>query len=359
MKCDARTVEALALGGAVLGGGGGGALKSGLELGKLALELGEPTVRPLEVLDPEATVITVSAVGAPAAKDKWVKVVDYVDSVRMLESVLSSPVEGMITNEMGGMASLNGLVQSALLGIPVVDAPCNGRAQPTSAMGSMGLDQVAGYLAWQAACGGNPAASRRIRLVIQGTVDHCSRLIRQASVEAGGLVIVARNPVHANYLNDHAAVGAMRQTAALGEALLEAQAAGAPADQAAADFLGGELVARGQVTQIEIETTGGFDVGTVWVDDKHELVFWNEYMLLEVGGERLYTFPDLMTTFDLRRNEPVSTADIRQGMEISVLAVGRERLILGSGMRQAGLFKQAEEAIGRPLVPYVFEEGQC
>ncbi len=356
LRCDERTVEALALGGAVLGGGGGGSLARGLETGKLALALGETTIVPLDVFPGEAVVITVSAVGAPAATEQYVKVADFVSAVEMLSDAIEDPIEGLITNEMGGMASVNGLVQSALLGIPVVDAPCNGRAQPTSAMGSIGLDQLPDYISWHAACGGNPETGRHLSLVISGTVARCGKLVREASVLAGGIVAVARNPISADYLCDHAAVGAMEQAISLGLAMLEANAKGANVEQEVARALGGKIVATGRVTKVDIETKGGFDVGSVWIEGGHELVFWNEYMLLETHGTRTHTFPDLITTLDPARGLPVSTAEIREGMEVAVLAADRKRLILGGGMRQPELFKVAEEAIGRPLVRYVFGE---
>lgn len=357
VRCDERMVEALALGGAVLGGGGGGSLAKGLETGKLALALGEPTVVPLEAFASDAVVITVSAVGAPAATEQYVKVADFVSAVEMLADAIDNPVEGLITNEMGGMASVNGLVQSALLGVPVVDAPCNGRAQPTSTMGSMGLDRLTDYVSWQAACGGNPNTGHQLSLVISGTVSRCAKLVREASVLAGGVVAVARNPIGAAYLRDHAAVGAMDQAISVGLAMLKAKDKGGKPEDEAARVLSGEIVATGRVTKVDIQTKGGFDVGFVRVEGEHELVFWNEYMLLETRGTRTFTFPDLIATFDCRQGLPVSSAEIREGMEVAVLAADRNRLILGEGMRQPELFEAAEEAIGRPLIRYVFGEG--
>ena len=355
MKCDARTIEALALGGAVLGGGGGGSLLKGFEVGQTALALGEPVICTLGELDTEATVISVSAVGAPAAEEQHVRAADYIAAVEMLAKVLPDPVQGLITNEMGGMASVNGLVQSAVLGIPVVDAPWNGRAHPVSTMGAMGLDRVPGYTTWQAACGGDPLRGRHMQVLVHGNVQRCGKLVRETSIQAGGLVAVARNPVAARYLRDNAAVGAMEQAISLGLTMLDARNTGTAAEEAAR-FLGGELVVRGRVTKVDLETKEGFDVGSVWVDGTHELVFWNEYMLLETGGRRTHTFPDLIATLDRTQGLPVSSAEIREGMEVVVLAAGREKLLLGSGMREPELLRQAEQATGRSLLHYMFEE---
>ena len=134
MKCDLKKVEALVYGGAILGGGGGGSLDEGLRLADLSIRLGTPTIIPLAEVDPNAWVLTVSAVGAPAAKSQFVKPLDYVRAVEKVSRSVNGIVGGLIQNEMGGMASANGLIQSAVLDIPIVDAPCNGRAHPLSLM---------------------------------------------------------------------------------------------------------------------------------------------------------------------------------------------------------------------------------
>ena len=68
MELSLRAVEAAAWGGAFLGGGGGGWPANGLSSGRLALEVGSPRLVPLGELPADALVVTVSMVGAPAAR---------------------------------------------------------------------------------------------------------------------------------------------------------------------------------------------------------------------------------------------------------------------------------------------------
>jgi len=49
-----------------------------------------------------------------------------------------------------------------------------------------------------------------------GEIGRCDSLIREASIHAGGLVAVARNPVRASWLARHAAVGAIKFALNLG-----------------------------------------------------------------------------------------------------------------------------------------------
>ena len=353
MQVDADIVKAAVYGGAVLGGGGGGAIEEGLRLGKAALEAGHPLLVTLDDVDDQDLLVTVSGVGAPAASDAYLEPDHYAQALQLLTDQLEEPVAGLITNENGGMATLNGWYQSAVTGLPVVDAPCNGRAHPTGLMGAMGLDRVPGYVSRQTAVGGDPEAGRHVRLYAEGSLPSAARLVRQSAVEAGGLVGVARNPVSAAYVREHAAPGALQQAITVGRALLGAEDPSSAAE-AVCQALQGEVICQARVTGLTLRTEGGFDVGQVELEGGFGLAFWNEYMTLELRGQRLSTFPDLVTTLSATEAVPVSSAEIQKDQNVIVIAVPRQHLKLGGGMRQPELFVPAEAAIGKELIKYVF-----
>jgi DUF917 family protein len=364
MRLDADTVEAAVLGGAVLGGGGGGAPAQGRRNGLLAVELGAPELVELDDLPPDAVLVTVSAVGAPAAKTARALPIHYVRAVELLAGQGGARIDGLITNECGGIATVNGWLQAAILGLPVVDAPCNGRAHPTGLMGSLGLHRDPGYVSLQAAAGGDPAAGRYVEIFTRGGLERAAALVLQASIQAGGMVAVARNPVEAAYAREHAAPGAIRQSIAIGRAMLGRRGAGPEATvEAAREALNGEVVARGVVLDVRLETVGGLDVGVVRVRagerEVAELAFWNEYVSLDLVGpdpggpsRRIGTFPDLLATFDRSTGLPLSSAEVMVGQEVAVMHVERRHLILGAGMRDPELFRSIEEATGREVVRY-------
>lgn len=361
MLLDREAVEAAVLGGAVLGGGGGGSTEWGRRQGLLAVELGRPELVDLDDLPDGATLLTVSAVGSPAATTAFTLPMDYVRAVELVTAG-GTPVHGLITNECGALATVNGWFQAAVLGLPVVDAPCNGRAHPTGLMGSLGLQRLPEYLAVQAAVGGDARAGRRVELLVRGQIERAAALVLQASIQAGGMVAVARNPVSVGYARAHAAPGAIRQCIAVGRAMLERRQAGPDATlQAAAETLGGRIVARGQVADVALETVGGLDVGTIRVDvgggAAAELVFWNEYMCLDLlgagGAQRAATFPDLLATFDATTGLPLSSAEVRAGQTVAILHVERGKLRLGAGMRDAELLRAIETATGREILRHL------
>ena len=103
-----------------------------------------------------------------------------------------------------------------MLGVPVIDAPCDGRAHPLGLMGALGLEQK-GDLVYQSVCGGKVEKGTRVEMVVHGTVETTSALVRNASAAAGGFIGVARNPVDLAWLKETGAHGSYQQALALGE----------------------------------------------------------------------------------------------------------------------------------------------
>ena len=167
------------------------------------------------------------------------------------------------------------------------------------------------------------------------------------------MVAVARNPVEARYVKEHGAPGAIRLCIRLGKAMQEAgPRGGVAAAESAASVLGGRVVEKGRVKGLELNCAGGFDTGKLHVGNS-EITFWNEYMTLEDGGQRLGTFPDLIMTLEACSVSPVTSAELREGLEVIVLQVPAERLILGEGVRHAPLLAEAERVVGKPLLPFI------
>ena len=348
-----RHVEAAVLGGAVLGGGGGGFMKRGLELGNLAVRIGHPVLIEAGDCADGDILVTCSEVGAPAAKEGFVSPRAYWRTVELLRKQSKAEIGGLITNECGGNSVVNGWLQAALLDLPVVDIPCNGRAHPTGVMGSMGLQENKDYVSIQAFAGGKPESYTYIEGCTSGNLTETSALVRQAAIQAGGLVGVARNPVTASFAKKNGAPGAVRAAIDLGETM--SQAKGNNAERiisAAVRYLGGDIIARGTVKNMELKTAGGFDTGHVKVDGCI-LTFWNEYMTLErESGDRLNTFPDLIMTMDGNSGIPVTSAEIRRDQLIYVIAVSKEKLLLGEGMRCMDLLRSAEHVINKDIISY-------
>mgnify|MGYP001026056383 CR=1 FL=1 len=349
IKLDEQIVEFAVYGGAILGGGGGGKIEDGLQIGRLALEVGQPVLKTAEEMADEDLLVTVSLVGAPAAKEQYVKPVHYVKAIELLASKLDRPLQGIITNENGAGTTVNGWFQSAITGLPVVDLPCNGRAHPTGTMGSLNLTEIPTYISHQAAIGGK--GDKYVEMLITGSLDITAKAVRQLSVDAGGLVAVARNPISVGYAKQNGAKGAISQAIKIGNALLSNK--GESAIEAVVSELGGSIVTEGTVTTCTLETIGGFDVGKVTIDDCYDMTFWNEYMTIEKDGVRFGTFPDLIMTLDTKTARPIVTAEMVKGQQVAVITVPKEKLSLSSTMSNQKLIKPIEKIINKEILTYL------
>jgi uncharacterized protein len=349
---DLRAVHAAVAGGSVLAAGGGGWVDHGLLVGTTAIQYGTPRLATLDEVDPGALLATVSAIGAPAAREWEMRPRDYVRALELLMEAVEEPIIGTVTAQNGSSTTCNGWVASAVLGTLVIDAAGDGRAHPTGKMGSFGLAADPDYQTVQAVAGGNRAQQRYLELVTRGTVRRTANVLRTASEESGGFIAAARNPLPAAFVAAHAAVGAISFALALGEAILNAEARGAEAViDATATHLGGSVLTRGAVRAKSLRTEHAFDIGSVSLDGL-ELGFVNEYLTAEAGGERRGTFPDVLATLSLASGRIISIADIEPGDEVAVLHVPKANVPLGDGVKEPSVYPEVEAMLGKPLAQY-------
>jgi DUF917 family protein len=357
LNINKTAVESALIGGAILGGGGGGWLEEGEKMARLALENGFSEILPLDSLDPSSLLLTVSAVGAPSAGYNQLLPEDYLRAVELFLEKSQAKISGLISSEIGGLAIVNGWVQSVFLGIPVVDAPADGRAHPLGLMGSMGLHKIKDYISQQAVVG-RTREGKLIETFLVGSIEETARTTRELAAELSGLVAVARHPVEASYVRDHGAPGAIGQAISLGQLFKEKHQAGLDSQKIVAsilDFLGEGNLFTGQVNKYSLWAKEGFDLGLIQIESssgEYELTFWNEYMTLEKKGERLATFPDLIMTFEAETARPLISAAVKEGMEIIILSVPAQRLLLGAGVKDPVLLKKIEAKIDREILKY-------
>jgi DUF917 family protein len=338
-------VEALAIGGSILGGGGGGWAKDGRRTGLLALEIGEVILYGPDEADPDWIVVTTAALGAPTQRGKT-KPYHFIRSAQLL---LESGVEfhGFIAAENGGHNSFGGWIPAAALGLPVIDTPGDGRAHPTAMMGSMGLHRH-GYESVKA------GVTEGSEMLTWGSLETTSKMIRAQAREMEALIAMSRDPVPVSYTRKHGAPGAIAFAIELGKTFLEGRSPDEKV-QKATDFLGGKQICEGTVTTKFIEAKGGFDTGFITIksgESLWELTYVNEYMTLEHENRRLATFPDLMATFD-NQGYPINSAAIEPGDELYLIVVDKEKIPVGDGNKYSENYRGIEDALGKPMVEFL------
>ncbi len=335
-------------GGSVLACGGGGWVDHGMMMGELATRVGRPVLCSADELDDRDTVVTVTAIGAPASAKREIRPLDYVRALQLVAGELDRPVAAVMTAQNGSSTTLNGWIQSAVTGVRVLDAAGDVRAHPTGKLGAMGLTTRPGYETVQAVAGGNRELCGGLEVVVRGQVIATSDVLRDVCVRAGGFIAAARHPVEASYVKGHAALGAISYALSLGSAMRAATGATAVME-AAIEVTGGRVVARGPVVEVDpLRTSGGFDHGAISVG-RHVVRYLNEYMTVDSDGQRVATYPDVITTLSLEDGRPVSIAEMTEGREVGVFVVDQSLLPLSSSTRDRFALEEVEEIMGVAL----------
>lgn len=353
-------VEPAVRGGSVYAAGGGGWVEHGRMLGRAATSAGAPELVSIDELDDADWVATAAAIGAPASTTPWeMRGVDYVKAVQLLQDALGERVAGLMVGQNGKSSTLNAWLPSAILGCAVLDVVGDMRAHPTGDMGSIGMagDPAPSI---QTAVGGNRAENRYIELVTRGATGRVSPILRTASDMSGGFIASARNPVRAGYVARHGALGGISKAIDLGHAILAAEPKGpAAVIDAILRETRGTIMIEGEITAKDVVYTNeAFDVGRVTVgrgDGAMTLHVMNEYMAVDdAGGNRLATFPDIITTLS-QDALPLSVGELEPGMRIHVLHVPKTLIPLGAGVLDPAVYPHCEKVMGIDLQRYALE----
>jgi uncharacterized protein len=346
-------VEAGLIGGLFLSAGGSGrkAVDKNRRLGCMALDYGAVRLVSLDELDPDSLIITATAIGAPGFANWAIRPRDSVDAARRLIAHLPVPPIGVMCGHVPGF---NAWLVGSALGLDYIDAASNGRGHPTVKMGGMGLASRLDLSIKQVACSGATADQTGLAFVAEGDIVRTSNVMRQAAVVNGGLIYAARGPLTAGFIKENGAPGAITFQLDLGRAMLAAK--GADRIRATVEFLGGELLVAGEVTQNNVTYGGGFDLGQMTVRGKdREVVLgvYNEFMTADADGERVATFPDMIGTFDAETGDVVSISESHPGSRVAVVIAHRSQFPVGKGALDPAVFPEVETAMGRDLRSYL------
>jgi DUF917 family protein len=352
-----QDAEYAVLGGGVFACGGGGWLHHGELMGRLSTSVGTPTLAAVGDLPEDSWVATVTAIGAPAAATWEIQPVDYVHALQRLIEVSDHPITAVMTAQNGYSTTVNGWIQSAVLGVHVLDAAGDVRAHPTGKLGSLGLNTRSGYTAAQVVCGGNRSLHGHFEAVTRGSVVTCDDVLRDISVRTGGFIASARNPVELDWVRQHAAIGSISLALDLGRAMADARAGGAEAViEAVCATIDATVLVRGSLWhEVPLQTRSGWDHGTFAVAD-HRVPYLNEYMAVDADGERRATYPDTITVLSLETGLPLAVKDAVEGMEVAVVAARAAALPISSSARDETALRECENLLGIEILRFLAED---
>jgi hypothetical protein len=211
----------------------------------------------------------------------------------------------------------------------------------------------------QTGAGGNRDQGAYLEIVVRGPTARVSPVLRTASNESGGFIASCRNAIPVKWVAERAVLGGISQALKVGRAIVAAEARGGDAVIAAiCEATGGTLLAKGTVVRTGLEyTKEAFDCGRIeFAAAGGNIVahVLNEYMALERDGERIATYPDVITTLT-PEGVPVSAGRLAPGMPVNILHVPKERIPLSASVLDPTVYPSVERALGIDIASYALK----
>ncbi len=324
-------VEALAVGAAILGTGGGG----NPYLGKLRclqeLRRGKPVaLLSLEELADDARVVAIGGIGAPSVGiEKLAEGNEGVRALRALEAHYGHKIDALVAAEIGGGNAFEPLIAAAMTGLPVVDGDGMGRAFPEMQMTTF---SIYGHASTPAAV----ADERGNVVLFAHTASEVwfERLARTAVVAMGGTALGVEAPMTGAYVKRAAVPGTVTQAIRLGNLVLEANRQHVnPIPFLCVAERGVHLI-DAKIVDLKRHLRGGFSVGEIvleginaFTEDRARVVFQNEFLCFERGGKVEVSVPDLILILDADTGHAITTEVLRYGQRVAVLGLPSHPLL--------------------------------
>src|SRR5215468_1705976 len=219
---SAAEIESLAIGAWILGTGGGASpYLAVLNMRKFYRDgVVCSLLDPMDLAD-DARVAVVSNMGAPlVGQERLTDPQTIARAVRMMEEYRGSRFDAVMSLEIGGGNSLQPFMAAAMLGLPVVDADCMGRAFPEAQMTSFAVHDLQMYPLTLVDVRDNEVIVARA-----ASWKWMERLSRRACVEVGSIASTCKAPRMGREVKDCAILYTTTKAIRLGEAVRAARRA--------------------------------------------------------------------------------------------------------------------------------------
>ncbi len=321
---DEKNVEDLALGAAVLGTGGGGDPYVGMLMAKQAIrDYGPIELYDLDEFDDDDLVVPTAMMGAPTVMiEKLPNGDDFVHAFEAVSKYIGKPVKATMTIEAGGLNSVVPIYVAARLRLPMVDCDGMGRAFPEIQMVTHTIYGISATPFAMADANGNT--------VLMETINNrwTETFARSVTIDMGAMASIALYAATVGQLKEAAIRGIVTKAEAIGKTIRLARVQEEDPVKTVREAVGGLLIFKGKIGDVERRTEGGFARGTahiLGIDDyagqEARLHFQNEHLAFQVNGEYAVTTPDLIALLDVDTGEPVTTEGMRYGFRVAVIGI--------------------------------------
>ncbi|WP_343504525.1 DUF917 domain-containing protein [Alloyangia pacifica] len=320
-----ENIESLATGAWILGtGGGGNPYLSTLNLRRLYAEGARVQVLQPEELADDDMVAVVSGMGAPLVGQERLKDPRHMArAVELMEDYLGRPFRAIMALEIGGANALSPFLAAALLGRPVVNADCMGRAYPEAQMTSFAIGGLSMFPLSLVDVRDNEVIVTRAE-----SWKWMEKVSRAVCTAVGSTAATCKAPRTGREVKDWGIHHTITQATELGRVVLEARARHDDPVAAVLDHAKGKQIFRGKIVDVDRTTTGGFLRGKTVIEgidaDRGatlELAFQNEWAVAFRNGAPVAMTPDLLCLLDSVSGSAIGTESVRYGQRVSVVAL--------------------------------------
>ena len=324
-------LDAIEIGAAILGTGGGGNPYIGKLRCREELKKGNRIpVIPLAEVPDDWLVVSLGGIGAPVVGvEKIEEGEECLRALRAVEKEMGVNVDALISAEIGGANSMEPMLTAAQAGLPVVDGDGMGRAFPEMQMCTW---SIYGHREAPAAM----ADEKGSIVVIRDTPDDVwlERIARAVVVTMGAAAGLATQPMRGDFVKRAAVPSTITQALNLGRAVLLANENNTDPVQTVIDQENGKLLMTGKIVDLERHLKGGFSVGHISLEgfgafdgDTGRIDLQNEFLVFRRNGIVEVCVPDLVVVLDSDTGLPITTEMLRYGQRIAVLGLPAHKLM--------------------------------
>lgn len=324
-------LEALTIGAALLGTGGGGNPYIGFLRAREVFRQGlSVPVIPVEALTEEDWIGEVGGIGAPVVSaEKFEQGDEGTRALSAVEDVLGIKVTAMISGEIGGANAMEPVITAAKLGLGVVDGDGMGRAFPEV--------QMCTFFIYGGKVSPAAIADEKGNVVIyRDVVDMfwLERMARHTTVDMGATAMLALPPMRGDFVQRTAVPGTVTQAVTIGRTVLEARRKRQNVVERVVEETGAKLFFTGKIIDIRRHLIGGFARGEAilsgigdWAGSEAKIAIQNENLVLWVDGVPQVMVPDLIVNLELDTGEPLTTEVLRYGQRLAVIGLPAHELL--------------------------------
>lgn len=331
-------IEDIEKGAALLGSGGGGSPKLGSLMAQSVIAKGgEIEVIGLSQLQDDARVITFGVMGSPTVlSERLPAYMEGVQAIVEIEKRTGEKIDALLIMEGGGTNATYPLFVAWVLGIPVIDADCMGRALPGI---NMVMPNIYGQFdRYYAAISDAAKADVIEATAFQRLENGC----RKRTVEKGGIVSLAYIPMSGKQVKkkNWCVDGTLTVAQLMGAAIrglvgkIDKKLAMLNRQLTQTNYKKAHKIATGRVVNIRRKEVGGFSVGGIRLLCEEsagvanriiDIGFQNENLFvreIQADGElELAKVPNIITLVDANTFHVVSCEELAFGQHLVVLTI--------------------------------------